>query len=76
MNHDQILNRRQITDGTADAVFQAAIQQHRQDRQTAEDHGQQLIREALEVFTDGEATIDLRDWVKSARAYLERSAHG
>lgn len=34
-----------------------------------------LIRAALEAFTDQESPVDLRDWVKSAQTYLRQVDH-
>ena len=31
----------------------------------------QLVREAYELFTDADSSVDLRDWLKVARAVIE-----
>ena len=52
------------------AIIEKGIEQLREEA-GALPTANQLIREALEAFTDSDSPIDLREWVKTARAYLE-----
>lgn len=65
----------------AQAIYRAgvnqAIERRARERRTRPpiDVANQLIREALNAFTDPETVIDVRDWIKAAQAHLEGPGH-
>lgn len=61
-----------LTPTERETIFRIAREQLREEqRPTRTEQAAQLIREALDAFVNPEARIDLREWVQSARAYLE-----
>lgn len=61
-----------LTDTERAAIFKTAARQlHQEQTPTRTEQAEQLIREALDAFIDPEARIDLREWVRSARGYLD-----
>ena len=61
-----------LTKTERDTIFRIAREQLREEQTpTRAEQAAHLIREALDAFVNPEARIDLREWVQSARAYLE-----
>jgi len=65
-----------ISNAVATAMLQlaAALREEGEARDGPEVNQQllQLVREAHEVFTTTSSTVDLRDWIKAADAFVKR----
>ena len=66
-----------LTKTERDTIYRIAARQlHQEQQPTRAELAERLIREALDAFINPDAPIDLRGWVKSARAYLGDAANG